>query len=131
MTLTEFLEARIAEDEEAARWTTEAPWQVVSGEVLSSVSALNVASHCEGAYRMLPKDAAHIARWDPYRVWAECEAKVQIVARYKGSEDALNAQPDPLKRMAAELIVVTLLDVLKALALPYADHPDYLPEWRP
>ncbi|MDR7253693.1 hypothetical protein J2X46_002683 [Nocardioides sp. BE266] len=44
----------------------------------------------------------------PDRVVAECEAKRLIVKRWGGH--------DPIIRL---------------LALPYADHPDYREEWRP
>jgi hypothetical protein len=44
----------------------------------------------------------------PARVLAECEAKRRIVEQVNGMEY-----------------------VLRLLALPYADHEDYRPEWRP
>jgi hypothetical protein len=50
----------------------------------------------------------------PARVLAECEAKRRIV-----------------ELMSDEVeYVVYSDDVLRALALPYADHPDFRPEWR-
>lgn len=64
--------------------------------------------------------AAHIARFDPARVLAECEAKRRVVtaiARW------LDAHPDEDHVPAGD-------DALCWLALPYADHPDYREEWR-
>jgi hypothetical protein len=59
--------------------------------------------------------AGHLARWDPARVLAECEAKRRIV---KFAEYWLGAT----EGMEAEF-------VLGSLALPYADHPDYDEAW--
>lgn len=62
------------------------------------------------------------------RVLAECEAKRQILAAYgehlwldPGDRDACDAAS------SAEPAVT----MLRLLALPYADHPDYREEWRP
>ena len=85
--LTEFLLARIAEDEvvarEGGRWDggMELAWRDVGG--IEDVLVI-------GTDRLL----------------AECEAKRQ-------------------------LIDLTIPHVLRILALPYADHPDYRQEWRP
>jgi hypothetical protein len=54
-----------------------------------------------------PDTQAHIARHDPARVLTECEAKRAIVE--------LISSPGP--------------QALRLLALPYADHADYQPEW--
>lgn len=79
MTLTEFLLARIADDETAANW--------------------------------LPSTAA--------RSRAECDAKRRIVERWQlGEGDPEDHHPVPD-------------EVLRLLALPYADHESYQPEWRP
>jgi len=92
MTLTEFLEARIAEDEDHAT---------------DSMAAL---------------DRAGLASYGA-RVLAECEAKRRIVS-------LADEQADDFTGRAGEAHTMRLLgDVVKALALPYADHPDYLAEW--
>lgn len=133
MTLTDFLLARIAEDAGIAESVAPAPWRTVDtgddvvvisqdfGEEVASTDSVNVE---------------HIARHDPARVLAECEAKRQIVEALIDAEDAVATynNDDPNNppaywqewgnrhalRLAAEL-----------LALPYADHPDYREEWRP
>jgi hypothetical protein len=56
----------------------------------------------------------HVSRWDPARVLAECEAKRRIV-EWMGDKVWHVLYSD---------------DVLCALALPYADRPDFDPEWR-
>ena len=53
------------------------------------------------------------SRHDPARVLAECEAKWRIVKEWGWSE---TLDGDGLMRI---------------MALPYADHPDYRQEWKP
>jgi len=55
-------------------------------------------------------DPAHIARHDPARVLAECEAKRRILTYAEHNDD------------------VYLLG--SYLALPYADHESFQAEWR-
>lgn len=96
MTLTEFLLARIAEDEAVARSASEAEITTVSHE--------------------------HIARWNPPRVLAECEAKrriIQIAEQGCECQASATAVGNPFWDIAT----------LHALAMPYADHPDYQQEW--
>jgi hypothetical protein len=84
MTLTDFLLARIAEDEACAdglEWDDGNPVHQTA------------------------------------RVLAECEAKRRIV---EACADVLAYDAEALPQ-----------DVLRLLALPYADHPDYRQEWKP
>jgi hypothetical protein len=99
MSLTEFLLARIAEDEAHA------------GLVLD---------------RTGPWDAPPIS---PERTMAECEAKRRIIEL-----------ADQVENMEASLMQEfggtpddddPSVMMLRALALPYADHPDYDEGWRP
>lgn len=60
---------------------------------------------------------AHIAKWDPARVVAECEAKRALVQFLDLDDDAGEG------RYVAER-------VLALLALPYADHPEFRQEWK-
>jgi hypothetical protein len=80
--------------------------------------------------------AQHAARHDPARVLADCAAKRQtVVACREIAADMhfLGARqqglPDfPLTpRNQHQLAALTLA----LLALPYAGHHDYRPEWRP
>ena len=132
MTITEFLLARIAEDEETARsasgesngrWRSRL-WngqdQVVDADCLVAV------------FPELDMPRDHVARHDPARVLAECEVKRRIVEEHpmdfntadeewvclccEGSGGS--GQPWPCVTMCL-------------LTLPYADHPDYRQEWKP
>jgi len=119
--LTDFLLARIADDEAAARaavGSSSVEWQADRYRVIFGgeweVADANVQT------------AAHIARHDPARVLAECEAKRRIVEDlalpYIAERRRLmNGQPS----WGDEHPTLLLL-----LALPYADHPDMRPEWR-
>lgn len=129
--LSDFLLARIAEDEEAAR--DAAGWDL-SGRKRSSGNwrrdGLNSVVddqrrsvvHGDGGP---PSDyeVDHIARWNPARVIADCDARRRIVeqcryiAEYHVSDD-----------FAADNLAD---ETLAHLALPYADHPDYRSEWAP
>ena len=106
MTLTEFLLARIDEDEKVAQSATEGPWEAHTG-------AYRMASLVRGDVWIgdidHDPDVAHIARHDPARVLAECEAKRQLIERV-GNPDWAG---------------------FRILATPYTDHPDYRQEWKP
>jgi hypothetical protein len=122
--LEEFLLARIAEDKRIAVTAAAA-----SGGEEWSADELSPA---------LPevRAAQHAARFDPSRVLAECTAKRRIVlACREASPDLafLGARPPgmadfPLSPHGQHQLAALTLAVL---ALPYADHPSYRPEWRP
>ncbi len=108
MTLTEFLLARIAEDEETAR----------QPDLMWPSSWTAKFHHYEALRETKPRDYAmgrYCTQFDPARVLAECEAKRRIVALAESVTD-----------MHAEWETLEML-----LALPYADHPDYDETWRP
>jgi hypothetical protein len=68
--------------------------------------------------------ALHARRWTPARVLAECDAKGQLVELHPAGEHDCPGDDrgdDPGR----------CCPTLHLLALPYADHPDYRPEWRP
>ena len=110
MTLTEFLSARLDEDEASARaatllvdgtsadgvWSTDAlDAEVVSGD--------GITIYDEGGHSV--EQATHIARHDPARVLREVEAKRAIVAEHP--------------------------EMIGFLAAVYDSHPDYDEAWRP
>lgn len=105
--LTDFLLARIAEDEAVARELRAEGTSVMSGSVLRE------PWHEGGPY--------HSDRWNPVRVLAECEAKRELITLHP------EAVGDDLKAGAAWAYD----EMLRRLALPYVDHPDYREEWRP
>lgn len=110
MTITEFLLARIEEDEAVARRVQEGlgePGDTGIWSVTIGVSG-NDAKF------------AHVAA-SPVRVLAECAAKRAIIAECRADhEDAMTRNDD-----TTELTTV----VLYTLAAVYKDHPDYREEW--
>jgi hypothetical protein len=133
LTLTEFLLQRIAEDEEraadAGHGGTRRQGQPLSrwvatqdGLFLTLDGTLSTYSPLRGLAGR-PTVINHVARWDPARVLAECEAKRRIVKLCADIEGkAVEGNWWNLQEHEA---------ILAALALPYADHPDYREEWRP
>ena len=119
LTLPDFLLARIAEDEEVAQAATH---QKIAGP---SHGNWNVDSALLMANGMLERvDRLHIARHDPARVLAECEAKRQIVAIATEATRMVDSSPaDHRAASDAE-------SILRTLALSYVDHGDYREEWR-
>lgn len=101
-TLIEFLLARIAEDE-----------AVACGAIADGEGSQDWAD--EGA----PTDE-HIARWDPARVLVECDSKRAIVEYHAAGESE-----------CPRCWWDDMCPTLKFLTIPYVDHPDYLPGWRP
>jgi hypothetical protein len=106
--LAQFLLARIAEDERAARDVRPGPRTVRTNA---------------------PDVKQYLTIWHPDRALAECEAKRRIVEQ----THEINRMDDLIeehfgrgeeKLRAGQLLLMTL-------ALPYADHPDYREQWRP
>lgn len=113
MTLSEFVLARIAEDETAAReGLTEGVYIAYADFVAAEVVAM---ARAEGVSE---RGLEHVERWMPARVLAECEAKRQIVAECIESDEEGTSGGVLARR------------VLHLLTLPYANHPDYREEWR-
>lgn len=153
--LVQFLRARLDEDETTAResggrwmvlpvsgWVHTAPWP--SDEWKPPGVDHHVATV------PLDGDRAHIVRHDPARVLAEVDAKRRILGMHnipavvspkmaalglregEAPEDdrrcagcGLDQMDDPITPDVSEC------PILRALALPYASHPDYRDEWRP
>lgn len=121
-TITEFLNARYAEEEAAAREATPGPWKTEDadeyGAEVYTATGTAVAVSREGGGVGL-EDAAHIALWDPARVLREIAAKraiLELHAEAGMGDCAHSSDPCP---------------TLRHLAAVYADHPDYQPEWAP
>jgi hypothetical protein len=119
MTLVEFLEARLAEDELMANTAIEgaADWHVFY--------AYRDIKDGDGHYVVLADaqhptvgQAAHIARHNPARVLRQCEAGRVVIAEYLRVE-ALGDEPG---RLVAE-------NALKALASAHRDHGDFEQTW--
>lgn len=148
-TLTEFLLARIAEDEAVARDAAvlaETPWLATYGrQVETARDGYLVTPEDEHSYSNDPTDAVsqHIARHDPARVLTECESKRRIVEAHPLTTDVVPVWTGStpgyacdncarLSKADPKSIVedIGACDTLAALAAVYADHPDYDESWR-
>jgi Family of unknown function (DUF6221) len=118
--LDQFLLARIAEDKRIA----------------ADAAAAGGSPHWDGDGAGSPQAVEHVAHHDPARVLAECAAKRRLVLACRDSAPDLHflgARPRGLADFTLtpgdqhQLAALTLA----LLALPYADHHDYRPEWRP
>lgn len=119
MTIVEFLEARLAEDELTAQTAVDgtADWH--------ALYTYRDIKDGEGHYIVLAdsryptaEQAAHIARHNPARVLRQCEAVRMIIAEFLRF-DALGDLPG---RTATETS-------LRQLAFAYADHADFDHAW--
>lgn len=127
-TITEFLLARVAEDE--AAFVTAVDFEVDSlrSDGLPDTNAEEIRE-----FWLRPNSGLW---WK--RVMAECEAKRRIIKW--AAENAWNIDGEWGDGHTAQEIAAgcctdygndALMKPLKALALPYADHPDYDETWRP
>jgi hypothetical protein len=133
--LVAFLQARYDEDDQAARDAGGKSWEweqhygdmcndptceygnlATDDTILMSVHAYDIKVPWQGA--------EHIARHDPARVLAEVEAKRRLLKQFRLRGDSVRAVVQPSTGGVWD-------DMLRLLALPYADHPDYREEWRP
>lgn len=138
--LPEFLLARIVEDES----TTRAAVKVIESREIAGwywsgagdavfLDGTSVPVAC-GPWKQLmdQPSARHIVRNDPERVLADCVAKRRILSAHGSAQDAVTAaaHDDPARpeRLSA---ADALGRVLRFMAVPYADHPAYDPEWMP
>lgn len=151
VTLADFLLARIAEDERAARECAKvypSPWEVSdrghSAKVVADapnfhhVVDLDQGQIPVGTVEWLGDAIEHVARHDPARMLAECEAKRRIIAEHSDERDHGNGRitHTGVCDTCGEDVGRDVDDqypcrTLQLLALPYADHPDYRDEWRP
>ena len=141
MELAEWLMQQIADDEAVAREAVPSitGWSVgleraadrrsiVAHLVIpdDSADSSGIASDEVTRTRWLTT-AAHIARWHPARVLAECEAKRRIVEEHAWGEYVVG---DGWRTCIADH-EESPCTTLRLLTMPYADRPGYDPAWRP
>ena len=126
MTITEFLLARIVEDEAAATAAQSAASMAYFGDTVADAMLGLAAS--EGADRVAVE---HFRRHNPDRVLAECEAKRRIVRKHRERPGVTGADSAPPDRCSTCRSHRWPCGTLRELASVYADHPDYDPAWRP
>lgn len=163
--LVEFLLARIGDDQERARECAKVyppPWDMYDRGHSAKVQAdgphfrvvvdLDQDQVAVGEVEWLGDPIEHVARWNPARVLAECEAKRRIVELHVIGGSLRGPETDnkfytcelcgpndwPLHKVDGRWVDVPEpggdfwpCETLRLLALPYADRPGYREEWRP
>ena len=124
MSLDEFLLARIAEDKRVAM------------AAAGPDGLLEWNPELVGEGPVGPGSAEHVVRHDPARVLADCSARRRIVLACRDARPEtafVGTHPPGLGDFPAPVHGQHQLAalVLALLALPYADHRHYRPEWRP
>jgi Family of unknown function (DUF6221) len=135
--LIAFLNARLDEDEAAARTATDGSWYREGSEVRGHSRAYAGGEPGIVVIKWTwPQEADHIIRHDPARVLREVEAKRVIMEwHYRGLPP--EGAPEGLEICAGEegdgdtwqMATPWPCPQIRALAAVYSDHPDYREEW--
>lgn len=114
--LAEFLLARIDGDEQAGR----------------ARPSYDEGRHEGGAAWELDPSPEYLTIYiSPGRVLAECDAKRRIIEWHKIGANDEDGSCHRWYGDGNDTESDMTCQTLRALALPYADHPDYREEWRP
>jgi hypothetical protein len=131
MTITEFIRARLAEEEQTAQAAAGAGVEV-GVWTLSDATATQVRDgngNRVGGHTW-PHKGAHIALHDPARVLREIAARRAVLDMALTEQEAGDRYGAGFNE-ASEGWHDAQEHVLKQLASVYADHPDYDQEWAP
>jgi hypothetical protein len=147
--LVAFLRVRLDETAAKARAATPGPWEWTpkedvwnqcgptliraghdgeGGRELTQV--LSGWGHDAWGMEVSEADAAHIAHHNPAFVLANVGAQRRFLDQFEQLAGEA-ASSDYLVRGPARIALSVLEPVLRLHALPYVDHPDYKPEWKP
>lgn len=128
MTIVEFIEQRLTEDEQAAREAMDDGHNWLVEE--ETIDLYPDDREPYDGFMSFPRKAHahHAALHDPARVLRQCAATRTLLEfwskAYQNPQDAhLFAGPD------WDLVRGNARWTLRKLAAPYADHPDYREEW--
>lgn len=141
--LVQFVRARYDEIEGAANAASSGPWRIDprnTNVIRESVGIdwVGVAGHRQDLPYQPPiftgqtasrwgqanRDANHIVLHDPASVLRDIEAKRRLLEQFELRGNSVRATVKPATGGVWD-------DLLRILALPYADHPDYRAEWKP
>jgi hypothetical protein len=148
--LVAFLRARLEETAAKATAATPGPWEWIPGkdgwDTQNGPTLIRAGHDGEGDRELTEvlagwghdawgmdvseADAAHIAHHNPAFVLANVGAQQRFLDQFEQlSREA--ASSDYLVRGPARIGLSVLESVLRLHALPYVDHPNYKPEWKP
>ncbi len=160
MTIVRFLRARLDDDERIAQAAMPGPWSwrtdqgAFGGEpdppeaprwghcgpdliAANGEDVITSIGHDADNVIVLRADAEHIAHHDPARVLAEVAAKrqqIDMTFRYEATIDGEWGCCHTAEEIASGRCSATPVDeivMLRLLALPHVEHPDYREEWKP
>lgn len=133
MSIVEFLEARIAEDEAVARQSRNPVFDddydgvANRDEVQRGSDRWDIQPHGRDCgWRLGEGMQLDCTCMWPSRVLAECVAKRAILDLW-AEANGYASDGD----LSGTIAVTAYCYALRAIALPYAGHPDYRQEWRP
>lgn len=145
--LIAFLRARLDEDEQAAKAMQAVyptPWDVsdrghsarVVADEPNFFAVVSIDQDQAPEAGWLSDVVDHVQRWNPDRVHADVAAKRLIIDEHAESDThecgtcvaAGWGYPEASRDSRPQRLPCR---TLRALALPYDDHPDYREEWRP
>lgn len=144
--LIAFIRSCLDDDERAARAAAVLPYGSAKwfAGAEGSVFGIDQGSdmHVRGAVLSLDDIGEHIARWDPARVLAEIDAKRKLLdlhAPFKSNWHRGVLQCDHCAELCHSRSGLGCdspdapypCPTVRLIALPYADRPGYLEEWRP
>lgn len=114
MTIEEFIEARLVEDEDIAAGATRGPrrpdgWSEDYGQEF--VVVVGVRDGVPDCVVRSTDESRHIARHDPARVLRDIAAKRKALAWYLGDDENV------------------MWPTIQMIAAIWSDHPDYQQEW--
>lgn len=140
--LIDFLKNRFRDDERIALAAYAGPWVVQrldastladgnSADVIATDQTRDgwgIAVDDQGFGACAVANAEHIAHHDPARILREVAAKRRILDEVVSLIDGLDMSVELDRGIGSGMTGESDL-LLLLLALPYRDHPDYLPEW--
>lgn len=116
MTITEFILARVAEDEERAQF------------VARQIEGNNWTPH--EPWRLSWHDEYDLLCIEPSRALVECEAKRRIVELHDGSHECSTYDHTGDIDNCTWCLNTEDCSTMRLLAAIWADHPDFREEWR-
>jgi len=130
--LVQWLRAQLDEDLRIAEAATGHHWDVcdeTTPYLIHDVDAYRVNRTLDStvgrvAVAEAAEDRSHIAEHDPARVLREVDAKRRLLYQFEHRGNSVRATAGLWDGGVWD-------DMLRLLALPYADRPGYRPEWRP
>ncbi|MCY0921854.1 MULTISPECIES: DUF6221 family protein [unclassified Streptomyces] len=129
MDLYTFLRDRLADDKTVAeahqQWSPHWYYDHAACEIRDR------DNHGTVAFVPGTRDGGHLARHDPARTLLDIDAKARVVELCAAPLVDVTGIADPQPVVVPGEGSPWAPDVLRLLALPYADHPDYDPTWAP